>query len=625
MRWMAVDTETRAFAPGDMRPPVACLQVCDSESPSKASIIPRHAVKKAWRGILSGACEGRWGIVGHNIAYDFACLLNEDPQHAPLLFEALDKGVVFDTMLALNFLGIAKAERKTMVSLADAAQKYLGRSMAKGDETGRTRFWELAHVPVAEWPETQRRYAEDDVLVLQPLLKAVYKACTSFHPELLCDMVPQVQQAFALQWIATEGLPVNREAVAALRKKYQAEHDALALRLQEYGLVRPSGSRNVGAIRERLLQYAKPEDIRYTPTGLVATDREAMALSEDDALFSAAKFNFIKSKALGTYTNYLERSPARLTPPFSNSCVQTGRISMSLHVTMPRDGGFRECVQPGPGKYLVAVDYDTAELRSLAQVCLWIVGHSELARVLQKPGADPHAELAARILGVSVDQAYAMKAAKDPRFKSARQSAKAPNFGFPGGMGPSRFAAAQKKQWVDQWFLKGQKPPPPIDETRARELKRLWLQQWPEMNAYFNHVSRLIRPDGTGLMRMPYSGRFRGTLGYCDLANSYFQGTTADGAKAGMYQIVKASLTEGHTLYGTKPCNFVHDENLVEVEGDRERASQVADAVAEIMKEQMQKVTPDIPVGASPSILNRWCKEESERDASGLWTVADAA
>lgn len=79
-------------------------------------------------------------------------------------------------------------------------------------------------------------------------------------------------------------------------------------------------------------------------------------------------------------------------------------------------------------KYIfTSVDYDTFELRWLAEVCLRLFGESRLAEAFQK-GLDPHTDVAAQILGITYEEAVAGLKSEDAdlkkRVKNARDCAK---------------------------------------------------------------------------------------------------------------------------------------------------------------------------------------------------------
>jgi DNA polymerase I-like protein with 3'-5' exonuclease and polymerase domains len=287
------------------------------------------------------------------------------------------------------------------------------------------------------------------------------------------------------------------------------------------------------------------------------------------------------------------------------STLDGRKIGTNLQ-NFPRVPGVRECIRAREGYALCSVDYDALELRTLAQVVLSIVGRSRLAERFQaNPDFDPHSSFAARMLGISYEEAIALKEAKDKGFKAARQKAKAATFGFPGGLGIEKFRDYARKGYGTI-----------LSDSEARELKAIWLAEHPEMQSYFRFVSRAAEMGGE--IRLPITGRYRGRCGYTDGANYGFQGLASDGAKEALSDVTEACETEGSILYGSHPVVFIHDEIIVEV--PLGQADACAKEIKRLMEEAMVRVaTPDIPSRASPALSLSWIKEASDvYDAEGF-------
>lgn len=259
----------------------------------------------------------------------------------------------------------------------------------------------------------------------------------------------------------------------------------------------------------------------------------------------------------------------------------------------------RECFVPRDGFVFCSVDYDAFELRTWAQVCLWTVKRSRLAEVLRE-GKDPHVELGASLAGIRKEVAYEIMQKKHgtekyEEFKSHfRQTAKVGNFGFPGGMGAKKFCLAAKKQGVE------------ISESQSIALRKKWLSEWPEATDYFSYINALV--DRRAPVVHCVSGRVRGGVIFTSACNSFFQGLAADAAKAAGFALAKEMYTDRHSpLYGSRIVNFVHDEFITEV--PRDRMHEAAMRQAEIQCSVAQRWIPDVPVTASPALMNRWYKK----------------
>jgi DNA polymerase I len=265
----------------------------------------------------------------------------------------------------------------------------------------------------------------------------------------------------------------------------------------------------------------------------------------------------------------------------------------------------RECFVPRPGFLFCSVDYDTFELRTWAQVCLWAVGQSRLAEVLNT-GRDPHIELGASLARVSKEEGYRL--VKDEAWKKEyRQPAKAGNFGFPGGMGPKKFRITARKQKID------------LTLQRAYELRDAWREEWPESVLYFRWISsqtRQVLPDNHDeeiRAKVPelehfVSKRKRGKVPYCAACNSYFQGLAADAATAAGFELAREMYCDNKSpLYGSRIVDFIHDEFLTEV--PIAQAHEAAMRQAEVQCAVAQRYVPDVKITASPALMTRWYKE----------------
>jgi DNA polymerase-1 len=290
-----------------------------------------------------------------------------------------------------------------------------------------------------------------------------------------------------------------------------------------------------------------------------------------------------------------------------DSLMETGRTSCfgAYNLQNPRrKRGVRECIVPREGHVIVGCDYDKAELHTLAQVCLRVLGQSRLAEALNE-GLDPHVLMAAQMLGSTYeDVSTALAGSGEARAlaKEARQRAKPANFGFPGGMGPRGFVAFSRNMYGIHF-----------DALAAERIYDDYLSTWPEMPKYFNWIRNLCGEAEAATIVQFGSHRRRGLVGYCAAANGFFQGLAADMAGAAIWAVAHAQHAEPDSaLYGTHTINFVHDELLVEA--PEEVGHEVAHELQRVMIEAARPWVPDVPVRASPVIMRRWSK-----DAEQVW------
>jgi hypothetical protein len=306
-----------------------------------------------------------------------------------------------------------------------------------------------------------------------------------------------------------------------------------------------------------------------------------------------------------------------------------------------RVAGTRECFVARPGTFLCSVDYNTLELRALAQICFWLFGKSRMMEVLNS-GKDLHLAMAADMLRIAYHEAEAVYKKKDvseevygtlrpaiketfkvdiavgdayakrvewayKQIKRTRDCAKVANFGLPGGLGAASLVFFARATYGVI-----------ITEEYAAELKNEWLKSWPEMRLYFSHINQLVGHEKELAKVIQFwSGRVRGNMGYCDACNTLFQGLAADGAKLAMFRIAyEMYCVPSSPLYGSRLVAFIHDEFLAELK--EERAHEAAERMTQLAIEEMKKVLPDVLVTSEPALMINWSKEaEKVVDAQG--------
>lgn len=131
-------------------------------------------------------------------------------------------------------------------------------------------------------------------------------------------------------------------------------------------------------------------------------------------------------KLLTTYVPVLESGINYPINPEYRPLVETGRASCAKPnlMNLPKAPGVRECFIARLGYMFCTVDYTALELHTLAQACLWLVGHSRLAEALNE-GVDPHLALACEYLLQGVSYEDGKKIRKDeshPRHKEVEHA-----------------------------------------------------------------------------------------------------------------------------------------------------------------------------------------------------------
>jgi DNA polymerase-1 len=574
-------------------------------------------------------------FVGHNIPYDFAVMLNESARLGHDLtalfqrvFEVYASGRVCDTSvqerLALVRLGKLKVRQN---NLAATVSRLFGKQAAeplkrskKSDEAIRLRYGELYGVPLSSWPCEFREYLSDDVNWTMQVFLAQRSEPGGLSP----DIHEMSSAAWALRLMSVWGTRTDGTRVAKVKAELEREYEKHLVLPMQAGLIRPDGTKNMKAIRERVVNAYTSQDlpIPQTKKKQVSTNSQALRKSQDPVLVALGKAAKPKT-LLQTFIPVLEQGAEAPLNPFFQTTVESGRTSCSAPnvQNISRDGGIRECFIPRPGWAFVAADYDTLELRTLTQVVEDWFGPSRMGDAL-RAGLDLHLLFAAeQLLGITYEDAQRRQAEGDPDVSEARSFAKVANFGFPGGLGPASMAS-----YAEGYGLG-------ISEIRARTLRELWYAQWPEMRLYFRRIRELSadtsRSDGkvtfddgrtanTFWVEQHLVGRRRGGCLYTSACNTFFQGLAADGAKRALFLVShECYCVPTSVLFGCRPVLFVHDEVVMEVP-PHVNLTEAADRLSAVMVAGMKSLVTRVPITAGPLAMTRWSKKAKEiRDPSG--------
>lgn len=607
-RYVCIDTETRLFSPGNMAPEIICLSWAEG---NESGLMLAKDIDAWLEPLLDLAIEGKLQFVGQYIAYDFGCLLEHHPRLGPKIWATYDAGAVNDTRIREQLLdihdgvlrfwqptpGVLKAKNYSL------GHVVLNRFKHELDKTTwRTGYSQFANVPLDQWPEGAKRYAIDDaVWTLRLFYDQSDRAKARFYD--LPDSKQQAAMDFALRLTSAWGMRTDAERTVALRDSLMNENTVFKAQLVDAGLMRPKNkqgdlSKNMKAIRS-LIEQTFPGEVPRTKKGAISTSSDTIKQCHHDALSVMVEFA-ANEKLLSTYIKYMEQGiNMPIHARWDVLGAASGRTSCSKPnlQNQPRKEGLRDCFKAREGSLFIACDYDSQELRTLAQACLWINDQSSLATEYQKnPDYDPHTDWAAYRLGIDYEEAMRRKDARDKELKFHRQRGKIVNFGLPGGMGVKGLILYAKGMGTI------------IDENEAVEMKEHWLRMRPEMDNYFGHVRSVVGMVGSGSITQLGSNRVRGDCGYTDGCNTYFQGLAADASKCALYEVAKRCYNDPTSpLYGARPVNFVHDEIMLEC--PEEQAHDAAQELKAVMEKSMEWYTPDVPSRASPALMRHWSKD----------------
>jgi DNA polymerase III epsilon subunit-like protein len=589
----AFDTETELIAPGNQAPHLICLTWTDQHG--GAQIIHwKQAYEIARELILGASAENP--LVGHNAAFDLCVLARQFPDLMPLIFEAYERDAILDTAVAEKLLDIAEGRdrsgEKRPYALDSLAERYFDLTLDK--ETWRLRYGELKEIGLHEWPHGAKDYALTDAKTTLEIFKVQRERA-------LPDLPAQCRADFALRLASNHGIITCPKAVSKFSTQIKEEFEQVRVSLLAGGLLKTQKRRdsttyvrNTKLAQERLGSILG-SGVARTPSGLVQVDEDSCVASKDPQLIAYNRFTKLQTLTSKDCA-ILERGTKEPIHTYFNVLVNTGRTSSrSPNMQNPRrEPGVRECFVPRDGFVFASADYEAAELHTLGQVCVSLFRFSTLAKQLNK-GIDPHLNFASQLLRIDYDEALARKKAGDPQIAETRQMAKAANFGFPGGMGPTSFRAYAK----GYGFLLS------LDE--ASDLRKKWLASFPEMEKYFKFISGLCKNSRLANIKHLFTNRVRAKVNYTAACNSFFQGLAADGAKRALFEVQRhCQALPTSPLFGSHVVNFLHDEIMLEVPEDR--GHEAAHELADIMVREFNHFVPDVPVRASPQLMRCWSK-----------------
>lgn len=628
---VAWDTETHLIKRGMGAPRLVCVSVADRQGPM---LFDRErgldTVEQILRDLRS---------VGHNMVYDLGVVVAEDPaRFKRLVFEAIRDERVECTLVRQKMIDNAMGQlkyvwddvlgqyKKQFYSLQRLIFKHgHGKKRSKGDDTWRLRYNELDGIPIEQWPDDARSYAMEDAVDTLTIRNSQQRMVM---PEGIPRENSQVRAHWALHLQSLWGVRTDPESVSKLRAQLQADFDQHADTCKQYGFMRPNGKRNLKKIREAVEKWYRDanKSMKLTATGKISTDREQLTGTTHPGLLAVADAVGTQ-KLLTTYVPALERGTEVPINPSYNPILETYRTSCSGGMKIdgvpvginiqnpPRGGGVRQCFKARDGYVFVFCDYDTLEMRTLAQVCLDLFGHSEIAEAA-KAGHDFHLAMAAELMEMPYSQAERLYKNGDPKVSDMRQLCKPANYGFAGGMGWRTFIEYAKGYGYDG------KEKPLLKPAIVKKLHKGFRRKWNEMVEYFNHCSFLCEGGKAEKIEFVRSGLMRGNVTYTATCNGFFQHLAAMGAKEALWNVAwECYIDSGSPLYGCRPWLFAHDEIGMEVPiaaiGPK-GAHRAARRLQQVMIDSMKIWVPDVPIGASPAMARRWYKGAKDLYVNGI-------
>lgn len=343
------DTETHCFSPGNQAPRVVCLQwVTEHGNPClvkrDGGVGPLHLMRI--EDLVRSWLERGETLVGHNVAYDFACLVSDYPELTPLVWQAYREDRVQDTMFRQKLADIGRGRYRTRrYDLGSVSAIHGGPALNK-DDPWRTRYAELEDVPLGEWPEDALKYA----LLDAEATRAAYLGQEArYDPALLVDACSQARKFWALQLASVWGIRTSARGVTSLREGVEERIEQLRGILVESGLLRDNGTRDTKAAKAHMIAVCAElgVPVSTTKSGDISLSSDACDATEDELLKAYTEYSSM-AKTLSTDVPMLERG---LVLPLNShfDLVESGRTSSAKPniQNIKRNGlAIRECFVP---------------------------------------------------------------------------------------------------------------------------------------------------------------------------------------------------------------------------------------------------------------------------------------
>ncbi len=441
---------------------------------------------------------------------------------------ALDPSRVFDTVVAAYLLDSSRSEFPD----AYLAETYAGMTVpvAAGEKDA-----------PAGAPHAAARAAMLDLAVLEALAgRLEAEQATAVFAQIEMPLVP------VLAKMERAGMLVDPDRLAALSADLSDKIGALARRIREL-----AGDETFNISSPMQLSHIlfdvmglPTKGLKKTKTGYYSTNAKVLdELARDNEFVRLVLEYREKTKIKSTYLDTLgplRQGDGRVHTTYNQTITATGRLSSSnpnlQNIPTRSELGHtvKTAFSAGEGSVFVAIDYSQIELRLLAHLS----GDEHLVRAFNE-GEDFHAETAARVFGVPVDEVT----------PELRSRAKAVNFGIVYG---------QQAYGLSQSLG--------IPMAEARDMIDRYFEAYPGVRTYLDNTVEFAKRTGYAVtmygrrrpipelkQRMPAMRAF----GERTAMNHPMQGSAADIIKIAMVQVEARLRAEG---FRAKMVLQVHDE-----------------------------------------------------------------
>ena len=520
-------------------------------------------------------------MIGHNLSFDAKMLVANGVDIA-------DENLV-DTILMAGLVlrGVEDARREgsRRPSLAVAVKEALGIDLPKTSQL--SPWWR------DRLTEEQIAYAALDAVLALKLEAALTPRIVKLSngpdgkalQRRLCEAVGPVAR------MELAGITIDREALAKQADDWDQELTTLKDEIAKLGIANPSSAPQVAAwLSDELRRLDATHSTNLasnwprTPSGSLSTKAKHLKRLTDHVPAAALLVRFshleqLRSNFGDKLLDDINPQTGRLHGSFQIAKAKSGRFASSNPnmQNIPKVESIRSAVTAAPGKQFVVADYSQLELRVMAHIA-----NDEVMTEAYRKGLDLHAVTAAGMLGLRPDEFDT----EQPAHKEARQKAKAVNFGVIFGSGPSGLREFARDAYNLQIT---------VDEARAVIDRFLatypGVARWQREQEARTRRTRTVSTKGGRVYRFAWEPR--GEYSRNLALNLPIQGTAAEIA-------IEALIRIDARLRASMPGKAqvvlqVHDEFVVEVEGDEAVVSATKSIVEQEMIAAFEALLPGAP------------------------------
>ena len=654
---IGLDTETHLIRPGQQAPKLVCLTLDDG---SASLVLAGDALPVFYDLLVTGK-----HVVGHNIAFDIAVLLNHAysydystyAKYRNAIFTAISQGQVHCTMIREKLLDLARgrlaksgmkaalpsqaswvAKKKSgYYTLAGVLHRRLRIDIGddKGEDAVRMRYSEMDGLLLEQWPEAFTTYAMKDATYARRV--AEHQEGDSWAQQLRVEPL-RVMADVALRLTECRGVTTDGVEVAKLRARCEDVSRRAVADLQKVGIARLDGTTDTKVLKEMVKAAyetagEKPpmtDPSSKFPAGQIKTDAETIEALPDLAMTHPLSIYRRSNQATAFLSKYIPALEKGTVVPLHaryNTILETGRTSASDYAQTPPRNSL-SCYECGTDAKVFRAGVEHCP------VCGQWVGDVRRCYVA-RPGyvlcsVDYNqlelctlAQMCYDLLGHSTI-GEAINAGNDlhsilgaelmgcdlTTFLALRKAKDPVAVGWRQTAKGGNFGfpgGMQPEAFVT--YVRVNYGVSTVDISMAKRIHAVWQKTWYDMPEYFRAIKAfgLTQRGSRAAIVNPRTGLIIGDRGFTAAANCLFQGLAAFGALAAGWRLsVEQFCDESSPLFGSRNVLFLHDEWVAEVpEGS---AHEAAPRMSSAMKEEMQQWCPDVRISCEPALMRRWYK-----------------